>query len=153
LAQLQSVLEAACYEFGKRTMPDIFRRRGWDCAEALELNRCVRELQQCSFMSGNPTKKPLNELFRSIANIRHTAVHRRRVSLHAIRQFFTDAETLLLLFGDYGRKREIVRMWQEVRTMFARTKQNRQNQQTFQSTVGKSLRVIASKRAHQRYVT
>ncbi|KID83157.1 ebs-bah-phd domain-containing protein [Metarhizium guizhouense ARSEF 977] len=149
LAHLQSVLEAACYEFGKRTMPDTLRRHGWDCAEALELNRCVKELQQWSFLGVNPANKPPDELFRSIADIRHTAVHRRRVSLHVVRQFFTDAETLLLLFGDDVRRREIAMLRQEVRMVFAKTKQNHL---AFHSTVSKSLRVIAIKRAHLRCV-
>lgn len=149
LAHLQSVLEAACYEFGKRTMPDTLQRHGWDCAEALELNRCVKELQHWSFLSVNPANKPPDELFRSIAEIRHTAVHRRRVSLHVVRQFFTDAETLLLLFGDDVRRREIAMLRQEVRMAFAKTKQNHR---TFHSTVSKSLRVIATKRAHLRCV-
>ncbi|KID82053.1 ebs-bah-phd domain-containing protein [Metarhizium guizhouense ARSEF 977] len=131
LAHLQSVLEAACYEFGKRTMPDTLRRHGWDCAEALELNRCVKELQQWSFLGINPANKPPDKLFRSIADIRHTAVHRRRVSLHVVRQFFTDAETLLLLFGDDVRRREIAMLWQEVRMVFAKMKQNHG---TFHST-------------------
>jgi hypothetical protein len=130
-------------------MPDTFRRHGWDCAEALELNRGVKELQQWSSSSANTVNKPLDKLFRSIANIRHTAVHRRRVSLHTVRQFFTDAEALLVLFGDDARRREIDMLLQEVRMVIAK---NEQNHRTFHSVVNKSLRVIATKRAHQRYV-
>ncbi|EXU94476.1 hypothetical protein X797_012452 [Metarhizium robertsii] len=125
LVQLQSVLEAACYEFGKYLMPDIFRRRGWDCAESLELNRCAREFQQWSFSDVESANKPRDELFRSISNIRHTAVHRLRVSVDAMEQFFNDAETLLLLLGDDARRRGITMLRQESRMITAKTKESK----------------------------
>lgn len=149
LVQLQSVLEAACYEFGKRTMPDTLRRHGWDSAESLELNRCTRVIQQWQFSDVCPTNKPRDELFRSISNIRHTAVHRLRVSVDAIEQFFTDAETLLLLLGDDLRRSEIAMLRQECRMIIGKTKKTNV---PLHFAVGKSLRVIATKRAHQQYV-
>lgn len=149
LVQLQSVLEAACYEFGKHLMPDIFRRRGWDCAESLELNRCAREFQQWSFSDVESANKPRDELFRSISNIRHTAVHRLRVSVDAMEQFFNDAETLLLLLGDDARRREITMLRQESRMITAKTKESKH---PLHSAASESLRVLATKRAHQQHV-
>ncbi|OAQ58987.2 BAH domain-containing protein [Pochonia chlamydosporia 170] len=146
LAQLQSVLEAACYEFGKRSMPDIFHRHGWDSAESLELNRCAREFQHWTFSDVAPANRPRDELFRSISNIRHTVVHRLRVSVDDIEKFYNDAETLLLLLGDDIRRREIARLRQESQAIIAKAKKNKHPSH---STVGKSLLVLATQKAHE----
>ncbi|KJZ68463.1 hypothetical protein HIM_12150 [Hirsutella minnesotensis 3608] len=108
LSRLQRILELACFEFGTRTMPDTLRRREWDCAESVELSRWVGEFskrQKALFdTDGN---RSLRSLFRSIANIRHYAVHRRRVNAEGIMRFLRDAEAFAILLGDVVRTKEL----------------------------------------------
>ena len=116
LTHLQGILEISCYEFAKRIMPDILQRRGWDCAESVELNRWTDEFQrrQKCFSAAEHTGKPLKILLRSIANIRHCAVHRRKVNVKGIRQFILDAEALAKLFEDTKRGEQISALRQEM---------------------------------------
>lgn len=100
LARLQHVLELACYSFGELIMPEILLSHGWDCAERVELNRWTRILKQREeFSNFRVTGKSAEEFFRSIADIRHCAVHRRQVSAESLKEFFVDAEALVTLFG------------------------------------------------------
>lgn len=96
LAYLQTLLEAACYAYGKREMPSLLQSRGWDCAAAVELNRWMEELKRKSarFADNESHEVPPDSLFRSVANIRHAAVHRQHVSPDILERFLIDAETL-----------------------------------------------------------
>lgn len=51
------------------------------------------------------------EFFRSIADIRHCAVHRRQVSTASLKEFFVDAEALLTLFGDDENRSRVIMLW------------------------------------------
>ncbi|UNI21907.1 hypothetical protein JDV02_007853 [Purpureocillium takamizusanense] len=117
LQHLQSILEAACYEHGKRTMRDIFQRRGWDCAESVELSCWTDEFlrQVRSSLAAQHAGEPLRILLRSIADIRHSAVHRHKVSTTGIERFLYDAEALAELLGDAERSRKVCLLRQDMR--------------------------------------
>ena len=101
LVRLQGILEVACYDYTNRTMPDTIRRKEWDCAEAVELNHWTSEMQKLNKVGGAGSDNvAMDALLRSVANIRHTAVHRRRVGASQIDKFFSDALTLLVVLGD-----------------------------------------------------
>ncbi|KAH6874530.1 hypothetical protein B0T10DRAFT_204847 [Thelonectria olida] len=146
LVHLQNVLEVACYNFGKRTIPDTLQRRGWDCAESVELNRWTEEFlsQQESFPDKEHISKPLDQFFRSIANIRHTAVHRHRICAKSIDQFLLDAEALAILLGDADCTRHIVELRREIQVAVEELERNKQ---FLRSTLGKNLEEIVVKRA------
>lgn len=81
----------------------VLRKHQWDDAESLELNRFIAELravQEILPARINPTK-PLDILLRSIANIRHNAVHRRKVSMEGVEQCLLDATEFAALLGDF----------------------------------------------------
>lgn len=114
LARLQHVLELACYSFGELMMPETLLFHGWDCAERVELNQWTRILKQRKdFPIFRVTEKSADEFFRSIADIRHCAVHRRQVSTESLKEFFVDAETLVTLFGNDGSRSHIIMLWQK----------------------------------------
>lgn len=145
LVHLQSLLELACYEYGKRTMPDTLRRRAWDCAEAVELNRWTEEFRRNrhGFPGIDIVKTPFDKLLRSIANIRHTAVHRISVSAKGVEQFLLDAETFAVLLGDTKCIDQIVLLRrQAVLTI----EELQRNQQFLRSKLSDTLRGIEAQR-------
>ncbi|KAK3936165.1 hypothetical protein QBC46DRAFT_461632 [Diplogelasinospora grovesii] len=110
LTKVQDILEQACFDFGRQAMPDILRKNGWDCPEAAELNLWTAEFQQQQSEFADKqggAGKPLDKLFRSVADIRHAAVHRIRVSARGIEQFILDAESLATLLGDAVRLKSL----------------------------------------------
>jgi len=146
LVHLQQVLEAACYDFGRRTMPEILQRRGWDCAEAVELNRWTEEFgrMHAHFPANERIKKPLDQLFRSVANIRHTAVHRIRVSAKGTEQFLVDAEALAILLGDVKHVEKISKVR---RATQAAMEELQRNKQFLRSRLEDMLKGLATQRA------
>ncbi|KAJ6439200.1 protein kinase domain-containing protein [Purpureocillium lavendulum] len=146
LVHLQQVLEAACYDFGRREMPEILQRRGWDCAEAVELNRWTEEFgkMHIHIPANERIKKPLDQLFRSVANIRHTAVHRIRVSAKGTEQFLVDAEALAILLGDVKHVEKMSKMRRETQ---AAMEELQRNKQFLRSRLEDMLKGLAAQRA------
>lgn len=126
-------------------MTEALKRRVWDCAEAGELNLWAEEFRSSKHtFPGKPTfKTPLNEFLTSIANIRHTAVHRIRVSAKSIEQFLLDAEALAGLLRDS----ECIEKIQGLRRHTVSTIEELQrNQQFLRSKLGDTLRGIEAQR-------
>ncbi|UNI16717.1 hypothetical protein JDV02_003130 [Purpureocillium takamizusanense] len=145
LVHLQHLLEAICYDFGRRAVPELLQRRGWDCAEAVELNRWTEEFAKLHepFPANERIKKPLGQLLRSVANIRHTAVHRIRVSAKGVEQFLLDAEALALLLGDIKQVDNISKMRRETQ---AATEELQRNKQFLRSRLEDTLKGLAAQR-------
>jgi len=105
LVKVQAILEEACYAFGHKMMGDILQKEGWDCPESVELNIWARVFR-CNEDKFDVDKlvelgKPFPELLDSIAQLRHTAVNRVRVSANTVQQFVTEAESLaIILYND-----------------------------------------------------
>jgi hypothetical protein len=142
----QNLLELACYEYGKRTMPDTMRRKVRDRAEAVELNLWIEELKrsQHSFPGSERVKPPFSELFVSIANIRPTAVHRLRVSAKGIEQSLLEAENFAVLLGDENCTDKVRKLRQHA---VATIEELQQNQQFLRSKLSDTLRDIEAQRA------
>jgi hypothetical protein len=117
LKHLQSDLELACYSFGERAMPEILDRHKWACAELVELNRWTGIFlsQKAEMLNIGGSTKTVEEFFSSIANIRHSAVHRLQISTENLEEFFKDAEDLLIFFGDDKRRSKVISLWRNVR--------------------------------------
>ncbi|KAH7118178.1 hypothetical protein B0J13DRAFT_569668 [Dactylonectria estremocensis] len=81
LVKVQTILEQACFAFRQRVMPDVLQKNRWDYPKSTEHNLWATKFlqRQSGFANrkGN-TGKPLKKLFRSVADVRHTAVHRIR---------------------------------------------------------------------------
>ncbi len=102
LIRVQQILESAIYAFAQKKLGGVLQREGWDCAEAVELNRWPRILQTYNDelkldVSLEEHSKSLSQLLDSITQIRHTAVHRVRRTANTIVQFIVDAESFVKL--------------------------------------------------------
>lgn len=84
-------------------MPEVLKHYSWDCPEAAELHIWAKEfLARRGKFGGaeNNLGKPVEDVLRSTADIRHAAVHRLRLSARGLEQFIVDAECLATLIQD-----------------------------------------------------
>ncbi|KAH8817458.1 hypothetical protein F5884DRAFT_853873 [Xylogone sp. PMI_703] len=128
LMKVQTILENACFDFAQRVMPDILKKQNWDCPESSELNIWAAEFlgRKKEFASKlDNTGRPLEKLFYSISEIRHTAVHRTRVSARQVEQFILDAESLATLLGDDLRLRTFIKLRQDVQAAIEELEYNK----------------------------
>ncbi|KAI0534283.1 hypothetical protein GGR58DRAFT_505439 [Xylaria digitata] len=136
LTHVQRLLENACFDFGRRAIPQVLEMRQWDCPEAVELNNWVPELrlrQGELFESLGDIVRPYDQLLCSMADLRHTAVHRVRINARSLELFLLNAEKFTALLGDATR-----------REMLAKLRLNTQE------VIGKlecNKRILSSKRA------
>ncbi|PNP82160.1 hypothetical protein FNYG_04349 [Fusarium nygamai] len=100
MEKLQKVLEAACYEYRVRELSSIMQDRHWDCPEAVELSQWAELLGDQGNLKRQGNKKSHKRLLQSIAQIRHTAVHRLRTDTKGLQRFLADAEDLARALGD-----------------------------------------------------
>ncbi|KAH7233902.1 uncharacterized protein BKA55DRAFT_523373 [Fusarium redolens] len=126
MERLQKTLELACYEFGARAMPDTLRNRGWDCPESVELSKWTEVLKREGVLKRENTRKTLQELLYSIANIRHTAVHRLRTSSVGLEMFIADAEDLVEVLGDTAYSKSISQLRTNMNSAITELTQNKQ---------------------------
>ncbi|RMZ79333.1 hypothetical protein DV737_g3420, partial [Chaetothyriales sp. CBS 132003] len=129
LLKVQGILENACYNFGSREMKDMIERNGWDCPECVELNIWARTLldNQGRFQPVDLDNlgQPFSELTSSIIRIRHTVVHRLRVSANGLEQFLADAEALAQLLHDEHSTRSLARLRRETQISIEELKRNK----------------------------
>ncbi|ENH69790.1 hypothetical protein FOC1_g10009290 [Fusarium oxysporum f. sp. cubense race 1] len=126
MEKLQKVLETACYEYGVRELSSIVQHRDWDCPESVELNQWAELLGHEGNLKRQGTGKALNELLRSIAQIRHTAVHRLRTNSRGLEQFLADAEDLARILGDNIYTQVISQMRLDAQSTLRELAQNKQ---------------------------
>lgn len=82
----------------------MLQKEGWDCPEPVELNRWpgtfLSNQHEFAALEVDELGKPLPKLLESITQLRHTAVHRLRVSVNRIKLFMIDSESLVKLLQD-----------------------------------------------------
>lgn len=149
LVHLQTLLELFCFKFGNQKMQQIMQQRGWDCAESVELSRWTEEFakRQNLFPAAQPGQKPLDQLLRSIANIRHSAVHRTRVSAKSIEQFLLDAEAFAFLLVDTDDIEQIAKLRRKTQIIMEELERNKH---FLRSRLDETLRGVAAKREELR---
>lgn len=128
-------------------MPDVLERHDWDCAEAAELNLWAAEFLGNKSQFGDREKdagKPLDKLFRSVADIRHSAVHRIRVSARGLEQFILDAESLATLLGDGDCLVSLRRLRRDTQMAVEELERNKH---VLASQLGETMKRIAAQRA------
>ena len=108
---MQDILENSCYTFAVESLGEELQKNGWDCPERVELHVWSRPLRRAQFSdeSIGALGKSLAELLDSIAHLRHTAVHRIRVSVNRVLQFLLDSERLATLLNDENAAKRIAR--------------------------------------------
>ncbi|RFU29554.1 hypothetical protein B7463_g6771, partial [Scytalidium lignicola] len=128
-------------------MPDILKEKHWGCPEAVELNIWAAQLikHRNMFADKEPNVgKPLESLFRSIADIRHTAVHRIPITARGIEQFLINSESLAALLGDNLRLEMLVKLRKNTQSTIEELQRNKQ---ILISKLKEKLEKIAAKRA------
>lgn len=121
LVKVQDLLEKACYVFGQNVMGDVLRKEGWDSPECVELNIWT-QVFRCNEDRFGADKievlgKPFPDYLESIAEIRHTAVHRVRVTANRVEYFMVEAESLAHLLGDDTCGRTLLHLRRETRSV------------------------------------
>lgn len=117
LNKVQDLLEHTCYTFGQRTMASELRKQAWDSSECVELNvwmglfRAKETLFDAERLAA--IGKPFPDLLSSIAQVRHTAVHRLRVTAGRVETLLADAETFSALLADDACARQLSRLRRE----------------------------------------
>lgn len=123
-------------------------REGWDCPECVELNIWARTLlaNQDRFQQANLESlgQPLTELSGSISHLRHTAVHRLRISATALERFLVDAEALTRLLEDDHRTTSITQLRRETQLTIGELKRNKD---LLESQLNSKLKQISDQRA------
>ena len=88
--------------------------------------------------------KPLTQLLESITQLRHTAVHRLRVSANRLEQFVIDAESLSRLLRDDSCAQQLSRLRRETKMTIDDEKRNKD---LLESKLSSKLKKIADQRA------
>lgn len=107
--EVQEILERACFKYSEESIPGICASRGWTCAEQVELNLWVHNARKYTALLPDALSSALasananaqgSSLYRSLVDIRHTAVHRLPVSINGIKTFLEHGELLATLLGN-----------------------------------------------------
>ncbi|KAI1825219.1 hypothetical protein F4861DRAFT_211200 [Xylaria intraflava] len=147
LTKVQSILEDACFDFGQSNMPEVMKKKGWHCSEAAELNLWVVELlqHQNKFADRvNDIRRPLTSLLRSVADIRHSAVHRICISAKGLEQFLLNAESFATLLGDTTRLKSLTELRRNVQQAMGELERNKH---VLNSKLTETFKRIAAQRA------
>ncbi|KAM0544181.1 hypothetical protein ACHAPJ_011932 [Fusarium lateritium] len=97
IVHLQRCLESVCFAYGRENIPTTLQERGWSCSEEVQLSVWMDELllRQHEFDTNPGTIDDLDELFRSVAKIQYTAVHRLPIDPSGIKKLVVDATRLV----------------------------------------------------------
>ena len=103
LTRTQQLMEHACYNFFRATVSKLLQERGWDCPNSVELNKWAQLLKSYE-RKIIPERlvaldRPVSEVLDSMAQLRHTAVHRVRAPVMQVKHFLDEAETVGHLLG------------------------------------------------------
>lgn len=111
LVGIQQMLEDSLFRYGSEKMQDIVKTKGWDCSQCVELNDWVKVLRKRKDLVLRPKAKmpnrPLSAVLGSVVQLRHTAVHRQKVTALEVQSFLEDAEALLIFLDDGASLKEI----------------------------------------------
>ena len=148
LVTVQGILEQACYGFEVQQLQETLEHEGRDCAEAAELNKWSRVLRshEDKFSQADLQElgKPFPDVLDSISHLRHTAVHRLRISANRLEQFMVDAEALVRLLRDNDRVQKLSRIRVETQLTLGELKRTKD---LLESKLTSKLKNIAAQRA------
>ncbi|KAI7423213.1 hypothetical protein KC336_g7943 [Hortaea werneckii] len=117
---------------------------GWDCAESVELNiwSSVFRLRKETFSPDSLAEmgKPLPQVLDSMAQLRHTAVHRIRVAVNRVHQYLLDAERLMILLDNETTSKQLAELRQKAELA---TEDMRTNKDLLETRAAKQLRRYA----------
>jgi hypothetical protein len=102
LTIIQSILEECCFNFGRLWLPEVLKTRSCECVESIELTRWTRILvRYCKHLPLLVAAEIPDVSFRDVHfkthQIRHTAVHRRVVSVGEVEKMIGAASLTTVL--------------------------------------------------------
>jgi len=109
---IQVILEECCFDFGRLWLPEVLKARSCECVESIELTRWTRILVRYSkdLPSWAATEIPgvsFRDVLFKTHQIRHTAVHRRLVSVCEVEKMVESAASLTKVLKDASRSRKM----------------------------------------------
>lgn len=122
VVELQTILEQACFEFAQNAMPEVLVTKGWSCPEAVELNNWVKVFRQQEqhLFKAPPVEFVVDHSFyKSLCDIRHTAVHRLPMTAAGIDECLRDGEFLVTLLDDNAAASRLSAMRRELQHVIA----------------------------------
>ncbi|KAG7408539.1 hypothetical protein Forpe1208_v012012 [Fusarium oxysporum f. sp. rapae] len=144
ILQLQRYLERACYAYGCREIPETLLQHGWDCAEAVSLERWMEEFTNSGDNSNaRASYKSLKSLFRRISKIQKVTVQRIRANSDTIEEFLTDAYSLVQVVGVKEYEELMEKLGQSIKRLFINLEDN---YRSFRHRRDEKLQRIATER-------
>ncbi|CZR49759.1 uncharacterized protein FPRO_14764 [Fusarium proliferatum ET1] len=105
MVQLQRYIERACYAFGSGEIPETLTQNGWDCDEAVTLDRWMREfLARPEIFDVGGSVESLPSLFQRLREIQAVNLSRKRLTSDEIHEFLSDACALMDVLNVSGYK-------------------------------------------------
>ncbi|KAJ4409222.1 hypothetical protein N0V82_009495 [Gnomoniopsis sp. IMI 355080] len=130
------------------TMPEVLATRGWDCAAAVELNIWVKMMRKQEHRLFNATLTDLEidraSFYKSLCDIRHTAVHRLPMTAAGIEKCLRDGELLANLIDDSAAATRISTMRCEVQRVSTEMEDHKC---MLEAKMNRTLERIAAERA------
>ena len=132
LVNVQTVLERASFKFAGKWLPEVLEEEQWACADSTELYiwmKLFKDHRRLSKLRGAKIPKPPRELCDSLAQLRHTAVHRPRVSAREIEQFLHDSKSLATFLKDTASLKLLMRLQRETAAAIENLERNKHDLQ------------------------
>ncbi|KAL3603129.1 hypothetical protein FPOAC2_07446 [Fusarium poae] len=105
MVQLQRYIERACYVFGRGELRETLSQNGWDCDEAVTLDRWMREfIDRPGIFDVGASAESLQSLFRRLREIQAVTLNCTRLTSDEIHEFLSDACALMEVLDVSGYK-------------------------------------------------
>ncbi|OQE09875.1 hypothetical protein PENVUL_c005G09875 [Penicillium vulpinum] len=128
-SSVQSIVEESCFIFGQQHFPQLLARKQWDCPEAVELTEWTKILAQNHTLLNTTVvkaaKKPLDEIFGLLRELRHSVVHRLRRSASGVERLVENAELFVEVLQDQDRLGKISILRNELKTAIEELARNK----------------------------
>lgn len=148
LTTAQRILEECCYSFFQRWKPSVLQTRGWECAQAVELTKWTRVLRMHSkTLPAHAFKlndeNSLDMILTSTHKLRHSAVHRLRITAHGVVQLIESARSLTEALQDTERTAQLDELCLDAES---KVKAMELNKNVLEDEFAQKLEEIAQKR-------
>ena len=117
-------MEEACFAYAQRQFPQLLVKNGWDCPEAVELTEWTKLLPLYSgeFVTRTNIR---DELFSSLRELRHSAVHRLRKTAGSVERLAKNTQLFLEALNDYDRSERVSNLRRELNKAIDELKRNK----------------------------
>ncbi|KAI4187061.1 MAG: hypothetical protein L6R41_003045 [Letrouitia leprolyta] len=121
LARSQKLLEEACYDFTQKHAANLLTEKKWDCAEAIELNKwtftMMKRKGKLATGAFEGSDYHIDTTLLAVNKLRHSAVHRLRISAKGILQMIFAATELAQTMSDATRASQLEDLSKELQSM------------------------------------